>query len=50
MTTEQRTAFDQLLHAWLDHQELRDAGAPIADLYQARQKLDGARLAAATAR
>lgn len=42
-------AFDQLLHAWLDHQELRDAGAPIAALVDSRQRLDGARLAVATA-
>ena len=40
--------FDQLLHAWLDHQQLRDTGAPLAELYDSRQRLDGARLTAAT--
>ncbi len=50
MTIQQRSAFDTLLTAWREHQELRDAGASIADLNSSRTRLDGARLAAVSAR
>jgi len=50
MTIQQRTAFDSLLTAWLEHQELRDAGASIADLTSSRTRLDSARLNAVSAR
>ncbi len=50
MTIQQRNAFDTLLTAWREHQELREVGASIADLSESRTRLDGARLAAVSTR
>ena len=50
MTIQQRNAFDSLLTAWREHQELRDAGAPFTDIHDARNRLDEARLVAIAAR
>lgn len=44
MTQHMQHSFTTLLAAWNDHQEARDAGAPIADLTASRERLDNARL------
>lgn len=46
MTTQQNTAFTDLLQTWSHHQDLRDAHAPIADLAASREILDHVRLEA----
>jgi len=46
MTIQQNSAFTELLRSWSRHQDLRDAGAPIADLAVSRTALDAARLEA----
>ncbi len=43
-------AFERLLAAWRHHQDLRAAGASIADLYASRARLDEARTFAALGR
>lgn len=50
MTTQQRNAFDTLLSVWRNHQDLRNAGASIAELNDSRIELDSARIAALTVR
>lgn len=49
MTIQQNRAFTELLQTWSRHQDLRDAGAPIADLAASRAVLDDARLQAVRA-
>ena len=44
MNITQLESFKTLLTAWRDHQELKDDGAPIADLADSRARLDAARL------
>ena len=46
MNITQLNNFDALLAAWRDHQELKDAGAPIAELVDSRERLDTARVRA----
>ena len=50
MTTPQTNAFDSLLEIWLEHQELRDSGASVAQLNASRLRLDNARVLANPAR
>lgn len=50
MTISKSNAFDTLLATWREHQELREAGASLDELYSSRLQLDGARLAAITSR
>jgi len=50
MTMSKGNAFDTLLSTWLEHQELREAGASVNELYSSRVRLDSARLAAITTR
>ena len=40
MTTTQNTEFQQLLDTWNKHQELRQNGATVADLFASRTKLE----------
>ena len=47
MTTQQNQTFLSLLQSWSNHQDLRDARAPIAELAASRFELDDARLQAA---
>lgn len=49
MTIQQNHEFTVLLQSWSRHQDLRDAGAPIADLAASRAVLDDARLHAVRA-
>ena len=49
MTTNQNTEFQQLLDAWNQHQELRQNGAPVSDLFASRTKLERVRQHVATA-
>ncbi len=44
MTTQQNIAFETLLRRWNRHQDLRDQGAPIAELVSSLTDLDAARL------
>lgn len=46
MTTEQRNEFTQLLQTWNAHQDLRQQGAPVAQLFESRAKLDEVRVKA----
>ncbi len=43
MTNEQTAQFQELLKAWNEHQDLRQQGAPVADLFASRNKLDAIR-------
>lgn len=43
MTTTQNTEFQQLLDTWNKHQELRQNGANVADLFASRTKLERVR-------
>lgn len=43
MTASQAANFQQLLKAWNDHQDLRQGGAPVADLFASRNKLEAIR-------
>ncbi len=47
LTTEFQTAYDRLLSAWLEHEDLRHGGS-IADLSASRARLDGMRYEIAT--
>lgn len=44
MTTHQDNEFQQLLKTWNEHQDLRHQGAPVADLFASRTKLEQVRL------
>jgi len=44
MTTSQNEQFERLLKTWNQHQTLRQQGAPVADLFASRAKLDDVRL------
>ncbi len=46
MTNQQNHAFTDLLQTWSRHQDLRVAGAPIAELAASRATLDSVRLQA----
>lgn len=48
MTALHNYAFDSLLTAWNDHQELRKRRATAAELIASRNRLDAARLHAST--
>ena len=43
MTTNQITQFEELLKTWNEHQDLRQQGAPVAQLFASRTKLDQVR-------
>jgi len=43
MTHNQFEAFNHLISTWLNHQDLRQAEAPIADLAASRTRVDSAR-------
>lgn len=49
MTIAQQSQFEALRAAWLEHQQLKVQGAPIADLATSRKRLDEARLHAYSA-
>jgi len=44
MTTTQTAQFERLLKTWNQHQDLRQQGAPVADLFASRSKLEEVRL------
>lgn len=46
MTTKQATEFNELLKTWNAHQDLRQQGAPVAQLFESRAKLDEVRVKA----
>lgn len=50
MSNAQHAAFEQLLSGWRHHEDLRQSGAPLEQLYHSRKALDEYRFAAATAR
>lgn len=50
MNHNQSKAFNTLLSTWVDHQDLRQAKAPLADLAVSRVRLDSARMMAHHAR
>ena len=43
MTIEQNNNLNALLSAWRDHQENKDRGADIAELFNSRDRLDTVR-------
>ena len=50
MSNEQNTAFKNLLDGWRRHQDLRNSGASIDELFLSRKALDEYRFAASSAR
>lgn len=50
MNIQQLDAFNTLLSAWRNHQQLRDAGASLNDLNESAIRLDDARYQAALTR
>lgn len=47
MSNAQSAAFDKLLKGWRKHQELKDSGASVDELFLSRSVLDEYRLLAA---
>jgi hypothetical protein len=46
MTKTEEIAFHNLLTTWTRHQDLKSSGAPVAELYDSRIRLDEARMQA----